>query len=317
MATTTVINTNYAGKFAGEYIYSALKAGDTLAKGVVTVKGAVKEAGVTVKTLSSDGIIKGSTCDFTDTSTITLDDRKLIVKKLQVNLQQCKEDFESDWDEASMGDSAFTNMPPAYETALMQYLQERVAQDNDNLIWNGTAGADEYDGFITLLAADVAFPAAAAARNRANGGITTANVIAKMQEAWGDVPDNVYGDKSDLVIVVAYNVGKAWTNALAGFGTSGLGGAGIGDVGPVGAKPFDFNGSPIFEIGGLPDDTIIIYKRSELWFGTGVESNYNEIKFLDMADIDGSQNVRMIMRFYGGVQYAFQGNIVLSTTAGV
>jgi hypothetical protein len=316
MATTTTITTNYAGKFAGEYIYSALKAGDTLAKNVVTVKGNVKEAGVTVKRLSSDGIIKGSTCDFSPTSTITLDDRKLIVKKLQVNLEQCKEDFESDWDEASMGDSAFTDLPPAYESALMEYLQARVAQDNDALIWQGTAGADEYDGFLTQLAADAGFPAAGAPRNIVNGGITTANVIASMQAAYDDIPDNVYGS-DDLVICVSYNVGKAWTNALAGFGTSGLGAAGIGDQGPVGAKPFDLNGVPIFEIGGLPADTIIIYKRSELWFGTGVLSDWNQIRFLDMADLDGSQNVRMIMRFYGGVQYAFEGNIVVSTTAGI
>lgn len=316
MATTTTITTNYAGKFAGEYIYSALKAGDTLAKNVVTVKGNVKEAGVTVKRLSSDGIIKGSTCDFSPTSTITLDDRKLIVKKLQVNLEQCKEDFEADWDEASMGESAFTDLPQAYESALLEYLQAQVAQDNDSLIWNGTAGADEYDGFLTLLAADAGFPAAGDPRNRANGGITTANVIEKMQEAYNDIPDNVYG-ADDLVICVSYNVGKAWTNALAGFGTAGLGAAGIGDQGPVGAKPFDLNGVPIFEIGGLPADSIVIYKRSELWFGTGVLADWNQIRFLDMADLDGSQNVRMIMRFYGGVQYAFEGNIVLSTTSGI
>ena len=99
MATTTSLTTTYAGKFAGEYIFSALKSGDTLAKNLVTVKPNVKEAGVTVKRISSDGIIKNSTCDFTPTSTITIDERKLVTKKLQVNLQQCKEDFESDWDE--------------------------------------------------------------------------------------------------------------------------------------------------------------------------------------------------------------------------
>lgn len=317
MATTTTINTTYVGRFAGEYIWSALTAGDTLAKGVLTEKPNVKEAGITVKTLITDGILKGSTCDFTDTSTITLNERKLIVKKMQVNLQQCVELFESDWDEESMGDSAFTDLPPSYKNAIMEFIQLQVAAENENLIWNGAAGTDEYDGYLQLLEDDTAFPDAGDPRNRINGGITTANVIAKMQEAYNDIPDNVYGAKGDVQILVSYNVGKAWTNALAGFGTAGLGGAGVGDVGPVGAKPFNLNGIDIFELAGLPDDTIFIAKRSELWFGSGIMADFNTIKFLEMADIDGSQNVRMIMRLYAGVQYAFQANIVASTTAGI
>ena len=36
-------------------------------------------------------------------------------------------------------------------------------------------------------------------------------------------------------------------------------------------------------------------------FGTGLVSDYNEVKLLDMADIDGSQNCRIIMRFTGGI----------------
>jgi hypothetical protein len=38
-----------------------------------------------------------------------------------------------------------------------------------------------------------------------------------------------------------------------------------------------------------------------LHFGTGLLSDYNEVKVIDMSDIDGSQNVRVIMRFTGGI----------------
>jgi hypothetical protein len=41
--------------------------------------------------------------------------------------------------------------------------------------------------------------------------------------------------------------------------------------------------------------------KSDLHFGTGLLSDYNEVKFIDMSDIDGSQNVRIIMRFTGGL----------------
>jgi hypothetical protein len=39
-------------------------------------------------------------------------------------------------------------------------------------------------------------------------------------------------------------------------------------------------------------------------------SDQNEVKILDMADLDGSQNVRIIMRFTAGVQYGIVEDIV-------
>jgi hypothetical protein len=307
MATTTSLTTTYSGKFAGEYIFSALKSGDTLAKNLVTVKPNVKEAGVTVKRISSDGIIKNSTCDFTPTSTITIDERKLVTKKLQVNLQQCREDFESDWDEESMGASAFTNMPPAYVTAILEYLQARVAQDADRLIWQGNdASADEFDGFTTLIAADGTIPAT---QDLTGAAVTKDNVVATLQAIYEAIPDNIFGD-DDLVIAVAPNVARAYQAALAGFGTAGLGAAGYQNNAFVGEKPLDYLGLPMFSVGGMPSSDIVLYKRSEFWFGSGIISDWNSIRLLDMSEIDGSQNIRMVMRFYGGVQYAFAGNIV-------
>ena len=47
-----------------------------------------------------------------------------------------------------------------------------------------------------------------------------------------------------------------------------------------------------------------------LFFGTGLLSDHQEVKVLDMADLDGSQNVRVIMRFTAGVQYGVSEDIV-------
>jgi len=41
----------------------------------------------------------------------------------------------------------------------------------------------------------------------------------------------------------------------------------------------------------------------------------NEVKVLDMADLDGSQNVRVILRFTATVQYGIGSDIVLYTPA--
>ena len=52
-------------------------------------------------------------------------------------------------------------------------------------------------------------------------------------------------------------------------------------------------------------------QRSNLFFGTGLMSDYNLVKLIDMADLDGSKNVRVIMRFTAGVQYGIGSEIVL------
>jgi hypothetical protein len=41
----------------------------------------------------------------------------------------------------------------------------------------------------------------------------------------------------------------------------------------------------------------------------------NELKLLDMGDLDGSQNVRVIMRYTANVQYGIGSDLVLLTLA--
>jgi len=90
MATSTSITTSYAGEFAGKYISAALLSGDTLDKGNIEIKPNVKYKEV-IKTFASDSnVIKDATCDFTDTATITLDERILQPEEFQVNLELCK-----------------------------------------------------------------------------------------------------------------------------------------------------------------------------------------------------------------------------------
>ena len=73
----------------------------------------------------------------------------------------------------------------------------------------------------------------------------------------------------------------------------------------VGEKPLNFQGIEIVHAPGMTDDVIIAAQKSNLHFGTGLLSDYNEVRVLDMADIDGSQNFRVIMRYTAGTQIGF------------
>jgi hypothetical protein len=71
-----------------------------------------------------------------------------------------------------------------------------------------------------------------------------------------------------------------------------------------------FDGIPVEMANGLASNTAMLTTKENLWFGTGLLADHNEVKLIDMADIDGSQNVRVIMRLTAGVQYGFAGDIV-------
>jgi hypothetical protein len=76
-----------------------------------------------------------------------------------------------------------------------------------------------------------------------------------------------------------------------------------------------FEGIKVQLAPGMPSNHIVAGEASNLYFGTGLLSDHNEVKVLDMGDLDGSQNVRVIMRFTSGVQYGIGSDLALLTLA--
>ena len=306
MATTTSITTTYAGESAGKYISAALLSGNTIANGGLTIRPNVKFKEV-VKRLEIDGITKNGTCDFSDTSTLTLTERILEPKELQVNLELCKKDFRSDWDAIQMGYSAFDNLPSSFQDYLISYVASKVSQKNEQNIWAGADGEGSFDGFSTLLAADAALPAA---QQIAGTTVTAANVIDELGKVVDQIPSALYG-RDDLFIYVSQNIFRAYKRALGGFQANGVGAAGVGSQGNnQDINILYFDGVKIFMANGLAANTAVATTKDNLQFGTGLLSDHQEVKVLDMADLDGSQNVRIIMRFTAGVQYGVVEDIV-------
>jgi hypothetical protein len=146
--------------------------------------------------------------------------------------------------------------------------------------------------------------------------VTAANVIDELGKVVDAIPSAVYG-KEDLNLYVSQNVARAYVRALGGFAAAGLGAAGTNAQGTqwFNNGSLSFDGVSIFVANGLADNYIVAAEKSNLYFGTGLLADHNEVKVLDMADLDGSQNVRVIMRFTAGVQYGIGSDIVLYTPA--
>ena len=313
MPTTTTQNASvaYNGEFAGEYISAALLSAPTLEKGGITIKPNVKYQHV-IKTVSTDDIVIDASCDFTATSTITLDERTLTPEFQQVNLQLCKSDFQDDWEAISMGYSAHDSLPSSFSDFLIAHVAAKVAQRTETSIWQGsTATSGQFDGISTKIALDANLPTA---NEIAGTTVTAANVIDELGSIVDAIPSTIYG-KEDLHIYVSQNIARAYVRALGGFGSiaSNAGANGVDNKGTLWygmGQDLAFDGVKLFVANGLADNTAIAAEKSNLYFGTGLLSDTQEVKVLDMADLDGSQNVRVVMRFTAGVDYGIVDDII-------
>ncbi len=308
MATTTSITTSYAGEFSSKYISAALLSASTIENGGIEVMPNVKYKSV-IQKIATDGIVKDATCDFSATSTVTLSERIITPEEFQVNLQLCKKDFHATWEAVSMGYSAFDSLPPSFADFLISHVAAKVAEKTEQNIWRGaTANAGEFNGFAALLAADAALPSA---QEVAGTTVTASNVVAELGKIVDAIPAALYG-KEDLYLYVSQNIARAYVRALGGFGASGLGANGTNAQGTqwFNNGSLSFDGVKIFVANGLAANTAIAAEKSNLFFGTGLLSDQNEVKVIDMADVDGSQNVRVVMRFTAAVQYGIVEDIV-------
>jgi len=296
MATTTSITTTYAGEFAGEYIAAALLSGVTLSQGGVSIKPNIKYKEV-IKKLALDSILKDASCDFDPTSNVTLTERILQPEEFQVNLQLCKKDFRQDWNAQSMGFSQYDNLPKRFSDFLIAQVAAKVAQKTEQNIWQGaTANAGEFNGFQALLAAD------GDVVDVSGTTLSAANIIAELGKVVDAIPSAVYS-KEDVKIYLPTSAAKFYIQAQAALGYR--------ELYHVGKTEMNFQGVPLFVAQGLGADKMVAAESSNLFFGTGLLNDWQEVKLIDMADIDGSQNVRVVLRGSAGVQHGIGSDIVL------
>lgn len=308
MATTVTVSSNYAGKAAGEIVGKAFKEADTIQRNLITVLPDIDFQISLRKIAYSDGR-QNYACGFTPQGAVTLTERLLTPKKIKNELEICKEDLRQIWSSASMGFSAHNdNMPADVETALLAEILGDEAEAVDMNIWTGDKdNTGEFDGFITLWGTDAGII-------KANNGIvptgvafSKANVISEIEKVMNAVPIALRR-KSDMVFGVSPDVALYYNQALVSAGiNNGLGGSDM---------TLQYGKYTIETINGLPANTIVVYQKKNLNFGTGLMADHNEIRIKDMDESDLSGIVRYKMVYTAGVQYYNPTEIVwyLSTT---
>ena len=300
------VTSTYAGEFAGKYIAAALLSAKTLENDLITVVPNVKYKEV-IQKLDVSGIVHDASCDFTTSGSVALSERVLTPKELQVNLELCKQNFLDSWEALQLGYSAFDEIPANFNDYLISYVGGKVAEATETSIWQGTASVNgEFRGFLPALSGSAAAGGAGAVvQSAVSGAIDSTNVIAALNGIYEAIPDTVFG-KEDLLIYVPTNVAKAYQKVLGTDFANGY-----NNQVTVGEKPMNFNGIDLATCPGMTASYLVAAEKSNLFFGTGLMSDYNEVKVLDMADLDGSQNYRVIMRYTGDTEFGIGSDIAI------
>jgi hypothetical protein len=299
LSTTVSVTSTYTGEFAKEYIAAMLQESPTIGKNLLTIKPNIKFKEV-VKVLGTSGLVQNQTCDFSPTGSVTLTERILEPKRLQVNLRLCKESFRSDWEAIDMGFSAWDTLPKTFADFLIANVIESVAAQNEHDIWQYGA----ITGFTALFKADSNVVDVTKVT-----GLTSATIqveLAKMANAVAALENG-----KNHKIFMAKDLAMLYLISLGGF-ASNIGANGYKGEGPQGLgqiSQLSFAGIPI-EVVDLPAGEMVALDPKNAWIGFGLLSDQNAVQVIDQTPIDGSDNVNIVLKYSLGVQYGIGSSII-------
>lgn len=297
MATSTNITTNFIGQVAGEYIAEMIKEANTISQNLVTVLPNVVSPQFVRKIETTTGFIDYA-CGWAPAGSVTLSEKELAPKKIKWDSDFCKEDFRQLWTAQEMGFSAHNdNLPATEQAAILADYGTRVARKIDQDIWTGDGTTGNFDGLIPAFVADgdvidVSSPLT----------ISAANVEAEVGRWIDDIPDVLFGSDG-FIYGVSTDVIRALKRA---YGTQARANGTF-----LNPSEFDFEGTTLTEIKGLPASHMVAYNPAQVFFGTGLLSDMNEVKIKDMDESDLSGQIRFKLVMTGGVQYAYGGEVIL------
>ena len=283
----TITSSSYNGRHAGLYTSAALNGAASLE--YMTVRENVNHKEVLNVTTGAN-LVKDQSCDFTENSaTLTLTEKVLFVEPFQINIDVCKTTMLADWSHDQSED---------FVAFAMSYLSDSIADSVETSIWQGTTGTSgQFDKIsATGMVADSSTGIGAA------GTYAASNVILELGNLVAAVPSAVYG-KEDLYIYMSPKTYRFYIQAISALSAF--------PFNHMGQYTPEFEGVKIAICPGVEDDVMYCGRKSNIFFGTSSQSEMlTSVKVLDMENLDGSNNIRMVCKWTAGVQVAVPADFV-------
>tara|TARA_R100001163_G_scaffold55297_1_gene42736 strand:+ start:9779 stop:10699 length:921 start_codon:yes stop_codon:yes gene_type:complete len=298
------VTSNFAGKAAGFYISAALKEAKSL--DFLTMIENIKYKS-NIQKMANANLVRNASCNFDGHGDLTLTEAVLEPKNLQINLDLCKATLLDSWEALQMRAGAGAPPPASFDDYVISYMGEIIANGVETSIWGGAAATNgEFEGFMTATTG-LLLPAQdpTVVQSTATGAFTAANIIGEMQTATTDLAANIPNilRKEDLHIYMSPKTYSLYISAVSTLGYVNAYQMN-GDYEPV------FEGYKIAVCPGMRDNGLVIAEKSNLFFGTDLLSDQTRISLMDMSQLDGSDNMRLVARYSGGVKQGIGTDIL-------
>lgn len=296
-----VNNISYCGKFSFDFFSPALFNNDIFSR--FSPFEGVKNK-MTLPNLSLSGHTVPDSCDFSPAGNTTLDPRDLTVCTFKVNDKICIQDIEPTFLSERLRLGSKEPVGPAeFTDYILDQLQRQIANNMQNLLWNGVAGATsgpeylaECNGLLT------AFGASGSGVLGSTGiGVTAGNVITVLSNVYSTIPAAVKSSGYPVQIFASQNVVDAYK--LSQVNTN-------GGLLPTGEKALNFLGLEVVPTPFLPANNIVAMDPRNIAIGVDLMDDMQEVRVIDTTETLGENAIRIVARWKFGVQYRIGSEIV-------
>jgi hypothetical protein len=295
------VNT-YAGELALPYVTAALLGAETIAKGRCRfLEGIVGKT--VISGLSTTDTIQAAGCAFTDGADLTLTEQVLNPSDLAVMEEVCRKTMYPTWIAANGRMERNGDLPVAWGDFLLGAVADRTGTSLETLLWAGDAGAVfgtgflSNDGVIDETGIDASACKDFTEATTSAGAWTNANILDNLSaifDAAAAIP-GILG-KPGCGFYVSYEAYAFFLQALAAQNT----GAGFNQS----LEGANYLGYPVYATSGIPNtvDVAVFTYPDNLVVGANSYTADISAQLIPTYQYDGSDNVRISMRFAVGVQ---------------
>ena len=251
---------------------------------------------------SDSGLIQAYACDFADGASITLTDKVLSPVKFSVMEEMCVDSLEQLWQSEQMSAGmANSDMPPTLLDFVANHVAKKASAQIDTQIFVGT-GTTQVNGFYTRAKAD------GSAVKVTSTTISKSNVISVIEAVYDALTENAKGNNDVKIFLSGKDYGY-YCQALGALGIY----AGLRSTDPsvIGTALFWDTRVEVVPVLGLTTGKGFASSASNLFLGTDLESDANNVQVIDMRTTTGDRKFRVRMDYKIDANYADSAAVVV------
>tara|TARA_R110000851_G_scaffold118005_5_gene245089 strand:+ start:394 stop:1359 length:966 start_codon:yes stop_codon:yes gene_type:complete len=305
----TIDANTYAGELALPYVTAALLGAETIAKGRCRLLEGVVDKAV-ISGLSTVDTLQAANCSFAGGESVTLTEQVLDQTDLAVMEEVCRKTMFPTWVAANGRMERNGDLPVDFTDFLLGAVAERTGTSVENALWQSSAifgvGFLSNDGVIDEAGIDASACKDFIEHDTAAAAWTNANILGHMSGVF-DAAQAVPGilQKPGCGFYLSYEAYAFFLQAMAAQNT----GAGFNQS----MDGASYLGYPVYATAGIPNtvDVMVFTYPDNLVVGVNSYTPDISASLIPTYLYDGSDNVRISMRFAIGVQTGVAGDGVV------